>query len=123
MRAQTIPLVLAAVVLCTAAHAADAGNGRLLYESRCIGCHSPDANRVGPKHRGVVGRAAGSVSSFRYSEALKDSGIVWTPEELDRWLAGPRSMVPGTRMTFSVRHAADRADIIAYLRRLAPGQR
>lgn len=116
-------LGLAAAVLAGTAEAADgdAERGAALYESRCGGCHSPDGDRVGPRHRGVVGRSAGSLEGFRYSPALAESGIVWTPDTLDRWLAAPRSLVPGTRMTFSVRDAGDRADIIAYLRSLTPG--
>lgn len=88
----------------------------MLYESRCTGCHSLDANRVGPRHRGVVGRAAGSVSNYPYSAALKGSGLTWTEANLDRWLQGPIKFVPGVRMGFSVAEAADRRDIIAFLK-------
>lgn len=81
----------------------------------CTGCHSVDANDIGPKHRGVVGRPAGSVPGYAYSAALKRSGIVWTPENLDKWLTNPQQMAPGTKMYFSVSNVRDRADIIAYL--------
>lgn len=81
----------------------------------CMGCHSLDDNDVGPKHRGVVGRHAGTVPGYNYSEALKASGIVWTPEMLDRWLQGPQKLVPGAKMFFSVANPKTRADIIAYL--------
>ncbi len=59
------------------ASAGDAVHGAELYDSRCVACHSPDANRVGPKHRGVVGRKAGSLPDFNYSKAVKNSGVVW----------------------------------------------
>ncbi len=94
-----------------------AGNpvaGEHLYAA-CMGCHSLDDNDVGPKHRGVVGRAAGTVAGYNYSSALKGSGIVWTSATLDLWLTSPQKLVPGTKMYFSVAKARDRADIIAYL--------
>lgn len=97
-----------------AAPKGDAVRGEHLYQS-CMGCHSLDDNDVGPRHRGVVGRAAGSVPDYAYSPALKASHIIWTPANLDRWLTGPRAMVPGTRMVYSVPAPQDRADIIAYL--------
>ena len=94
--------------------AGDPVAGARLYTA-CMGCHSLDENDVGPKHRGVVGRKAGSVPDFAYSPALKASGIVWTPDMLDRWLAGPQKLVPGAKMYFSVAKEQDRRDIIAYL--------
>jgi len=89
-------------------------NGAKLYQA-CMGCHSLDENDVGPKHRGVVGRKAGIVPGYAYSAALKKSGIVWTPDMLDRWLSGPQKLVPGAKMFFSIAKPQDRADIIAYL--------
>ena len=65
--------------------AGDAANGKALYESRCIACHSIDASRVGPAHRGVVGRKAGSVRDYDYSPAVKASRVVWNTQTLDRW--------------------------------------
>ncbi len=94
--------------------AGDAARGKLFYQS-CSGCHSIDENDVGPRHRGVVGRAAGAIAGYAYSAALKGSGIVWTPANLDRWLTNPQKLVPGAKMYFSVGSAQNRADIIAYL--------
>lgn len=91
-----------------------AATGMRLYQS-CSGCHSIDQDDVGPRHRGVVGRRAGTVPGYAYSAALRNSGIVWTPRLLDRWLSGPQKLVPGTKMYFSVAKPQDRADIIAYL--------
>jgi cytochrome c len=96
--------------------AADAGRGKQLYESRCIGCHSIDENRVGPAHRGVFGRKAGAAKGFDFSPALKASRMIWNEKTLDRWLTNPEATIPGQRMGFSVPKAADRADIIEYLR-------
>ena len=114
--------LLTAVALCAAAApaalAADAAHGEEIYNSRCIACHSPDANRVGPKHRGVVGRTAGTLPDFNYSKAVKSSGVVWSEETLDKWLTNPQAFIPGQRMNFKVTDPADRADLIAYLKTL-----
>lgn len=96
----------------------DATRGQELYESRCIACHSPDANRVGPMHRGVVGRKAGSLPDYTYSKALKAGDFVWSDETLDQWLTNPQAFVPGQKMNFKVAKPKDRADIIAYLNSL-----
>ncbi|MBX9965177.1 MAG: c-type cytochrome [Burkholderiales bacterium] len=107
------------LALCFAhAHGAgDPARGAELYEARCTGCHSLDANRIGPMHRRVVGRKAGSVRDYAYSPALGKSKLTWSEANLDRWLANPEALVPGQKMGYSVPESADRADIIAYLRR------
>ena len=102
--------------LLAAPPAGDAKNGAQIYQDKCGACHSLDANRIGPKHRGVFGRKAGSVPDFSYSAALKKSGIVWNAQTLDRWLQGPTLMVPGTAMGFRLTSAQERADVIAFLR-------
>ena len=99
------------------AQSGDASRGRILYQA-CTGCHSIDEDDIGPRHRGVVGRAAGTVPGYAYSPALKRSGFVWDPTNLDRWLTNPQAMVPGAKMFFAIRSAEDRADIIAYLSEL-----
>jgi cytochrome c len=99
------------------AWAADATRGGDLYESRCFGCHSLDANRIGPMHRGVFGRKAGSVADFGYSPAVKNSPVVWDEQTLERWLTNSQQVIPGTRMNFRVALPEDRADIIAYLKK------
>ena len=107
-------------LIATIAHAdtgaphGDPVRGQTLYQT-CSGCHSLDENDVGPKHRGEVGRHAGSVPGFSYSPALKASGLTWSKANLDRWLTNPQALVPGARMFFSVRDPQTRADIIAYL--------
>jgi len=115
------PLTAAAMWSATASSASaggDAVHGEEIYNSRCVACHSPDANRVGPRHRGVIGRKAGSLPDFNYSKAVKNSSIVWDEQTLDKWLTNPQAFVPGQRMNFKVADPADRADIIAYLKTL-----
>jgi cytochrome c len=85
---------------------------------QCRACHVADAatNRVGPHLVGLFGRTAGSVEGFNYSDAMRESGITWTPESLSAYLADPRGTIPGNRMTFAgVRDETQRADLIAYL--------
>ena len=114
-----LSLALAVTVMLHAGElrAADADRGEKLYGSRCAGCHSLDQNRIGPLHRGVFGREAGTVADFDYSDALHDSKVVWDDQSLDAWLADPQAFIPGQRMFFSLRKADERGDIIAYLRR------
>ena len=71
---------------------------------------------MGPRHRGVVGRRAGSVADYNYSAALKNSGLTWDEATLDRWLTNPSALVPGTKMFFKLDSPQDRADVIAYLK-------
>ena len=94
----------------------DANNGKLLYASRCIACHSIDASLAGPAHRGVFGRKAGSVIDFDYSPALKKSRVIWNEKTLDKWLANPEKAIPGQKMNYSVADAGERGDLIAYLK-------
>lgn len=94
---------------------ADAARGKTLYESRCIGCHSIDDNRVGPAHRGVVGRKAGSVRDYDYSPAVKSSKLVWDVALLQKWLTNPEALIPGQRMGYAVDEAKDRLDLAEYL--------
>jgi cytochrome c len=93
----------------------NAERGATVYE-RCEGCHSLDSNRVGPRHRGVYGRVAGSVSDYRYSAALRDADHRWNEESLDAWLANPGKFVPGSRMGFRLSDPQERADVIAFLK-------
>jgi len=116
MRLPALPVAAMLALAAADTAAADVARGQELYESRCGGCHSLDANRVGPAHRGVYGRKAGSVASFGYSAAVKNSTVVWEDRTLDAWLTNPQALIPGQRMNFRVALPVDRADIIAYLR-------
>lgn len=96
--------------------AGDATRGALAYAASCGSCHSLDSNRVGPAHRGVYGRKAGSAPGYAYSAAVRKSSIIWDAAALDRWLQDPRAVIPGTKMAFRLADQQRRADIIAYLR-------
>lgn len=115
----TLGLLIGATLLALmpprALAAGDAARGAQVYEARCAGCHSVQADRVGPRHAGVVGRQAGSVPGFAYSPALQKSGITWDAATLERWLADPEALVPGQRMGYRLGDASQRADVIAYL--------
>lgn len=114
--------LLAAVLLAAGACRADPAaieRGRQLYEARCTACHSVDADRTGPRHRGVVGRVAGTVAGFDYSPALAASRITWTPQTLSAWLRGPEQLVPGQRMGYRMEDPREIADVVAYLATLA----
>ncbi len=93
----------------------DAKRGEETYARLCIGCHSIDQNRIGPKHRGVIGRRVGGVEDFKYSDALARSTLTWDAALLDRWLENPEATIKGQKMGFRVNTAAARSDIIEYL--------
>jgi cytochrome c len=74
-------------------------------------------NKVGPSLAGIVGRPAGSIPGFRYSEANKGSGITWTEQELYVYLEDPKKKIPGTIMAFAgIKDSQKRADLISYLK-------
>ena len=113
-------IIAVALLLPTAgtARAQDAAAGEKDFLV-CRACHQIGPNAkigVGPVLNGVVGRKAGTYPNYTYSPANKDSGIVWTPEELDRYLASPQSVVPHTKMIFpGLKDEQKRKDVIAYL--------
>jgi cytochrome c len=116
MRLAALAGLLALCAVAPACAAPDARRGEQVY-SRCLACHALAYDRVGPRHCGLFGRPAGSVPGFAYSPAMKASGITWNERTLERFLAGPLQTVPGTTMTYDgVPDAADRADLIAYLK-------
>ena len=96
----------------------DAGAGKDVFDRRCSGCHSADSSKEGPPLRGVVGRKAGTVSGFLYSDSLRASGITWNEELLMKWLENPDAMVKGTDMEFRVPKAEEREAVVAYLKSL-----
>lgn len=97
----------------------DPAHGEKLYEENCKVCHSLDRNAIGPKHRGVFGRKAGTVQGYDYSAVLKNSGIVWNEQTLDKWLTDSQAFVPDNKMFFSVDDPQERSDIIAFLKEKA----
>ncbi|TFU03092.1 cytochrome c family protein [Polymorphobacter arshaanensis] len=100
-----------------ASYTGDAAKGKVDFIT-CQTCHSLDAgvNKIGPSLHGIIGRKAGTVPDFKYSNANKGSGITWTPEKLFQYLEKPQRVVPGTKMTFAgFDDPQKRADVIAYL--------
>jgi cytochrome c2 len=107
------------VLLASVAHAeGDVKRGQKLYDE-CIACHAPERGAqqgVGPSLFGVIGRKAGDNNDFRFSPALKRSGIVWSERELDAYIADPQKKIPANRMPYSgMSNARDRADLLAYI--------
>ena len=97
----------------------DAARGEKKFED-CAACHRLEAgaNNVGPSLHGIFSRKAGEIADFRYSPAIKRSGITWTPATLDAFIKEPQAMVPANRMPYAgMAGAADRADLIAYLQK------
>jgi cytochrome c len=113
-----VRVILAAAIALSwgvAEAAGDATRGEQLY-ARCAACHALSYDRVGPRHCGLLGRRAGAVMGFEYSAAMKKSGIVWSAKTLDRFIADPIGVVPGTTMTYAgVKDSRERADLVAYL--------
>jgi cytochrome c len=96
----------------------DAAQGEKVF-NQCKACHAVDEpkNKVGPHLVGVFGRAAGSVEGFRYSDAMKESGVTWNEETIAAYLADPRGYIKGNRMAFvGLKKEEDIADLIAYLK-------
>jgi cytochrome c len=101
--------------LCMGAQAQSVARGQALFESRCVACHSLDANRVGPALRGVVGRPAGKARDYFYSEAMAGATHVWDVPQLKAWLTNPEDVVPGQDMNYRLDLPQDRDDVVAYL--------
>ena len=91
--------------------------------AQCAACHSVEPGRTvfGPSLAGVAGRQAGAVPGYAYSPALAGSGLTWNAKTLDRWLAGPQRLVPGTKMPFGgMTNPAQRKQVVDYLMTLRP---
>ncbi len=115
--------VLSLTLFLMAAARADGGTAR--GEARfqdCAACHKLEAgsNDVGPSLHGIFERKAAALTDFRYSPAMKRSGISWTPETLDKFITEPQAMVPANRMPYAgMANPNDRADLIAYIQKMS----
>jgi cytochrome c len=124
MTSRFLSRVAAALLLLflgTVVRADDAGDpvmGKRLF-AQCGSCHAVEANgaeKIGPSLHGLFGRKAGAVPAFAYSQAMRESGIVWDAHQLGAFIKQPSVFLPGTRMAFlGVAKDQARADIIAYL--------
>ena len=113
-----VAALMAAPLFLPTAHAQNADNGKKVFTQTCSICHDarPGSNRVGPSLFGVVGRTTGSVPGFTYSEANRNAHIAWNPATLDQYIANPRGVIPGTRMSYAgLKDDQKRHDLIAYL--------
>lgn len=121
MKLKYICLVAATVWAGSAAGASagDAAAGETIFNQKCKVCHQIGEgakNFVGPELNGLIGRKTGSVPDYNYSDANKDSGIVWDEAKLKDYLLSPKTVVPGTKMIFSgLPKETDRDNLIAFL--------
>jgi cytochrome c len=103
------------------AMAQDAEEGEKVFK-KCQACHVVDKeqNRVGPHLVGIIGRKAGAVEGFKYSDAMKESGKVWDEATIDAYLADPKGYIPKNKMAFAgLKKPEERAAVIAYLKEAA----
>ena len=96
--------------------------GHELFQVRCSVCHDLARNKVGPMLGNVFARRAGSAPGYNYSTALAHAGIVWSADNLDKWLGNPKQFIAGVRMPVRVTDSRDRRDLIAYLQGLKPSK-
>jgi cytochrome c len=110
---------LLAAAHATSAEAADPASGAKVFSGQCAVCHSAartGPQSIGPHLFGVVGRRAGTLGGYNFSPAMKASGLIWTPEQLKRYLTNPAGFVRGNKMPFAGLHNASQLEnLIAYL--------
>ena len=103
----------------TSEPAAVTASARPASYAQCAICHVAEqgaASTLGPNLFGVVGRPAGTLEGFAYSQPMKDSGVTWDAEQIDAFITTPQKVVPGTRMAFGgVADAGKRKEIVDYL--------
>jgi cytochrome c len=125
---QKIAVAIAGVVvLTTAANAENAAEGEKVF-AICKACHQIGdgaKNGIGPELNGIVGRKAGSVAGYSYSDANKNSGITWDEASLTEYLKDPKVKVPGTKMVFAgIKDDQKVKDLVAFLKQFdATGKR
>jgi len=98
----------------------DVKKGAKLFKAKCAQCHTCEKGgnvKQGPPLFGIFGRTSGQADGFTYSEANKDSGIVWSDKHMFEYLVNPKKYMPGTKMVFAgVKKEKERADLCEYLR-------
>jgi cytochrome c len=106
------------LALAVASPAVAADDGAALFKKNCATCHAIEKGappRQGPPLYGVIGRKAGTIEGFKYSEGLKAAGWEWTPEKIDEWISFPKKMIRDTFMVYRQNDPEIRKAIIAYL--------
>lgn len=125
MRKLSLPVVaaaLATVIFAPQVQAGDAAAGQKVF-NKCRACHVADkeTNRVGPHLVGIIGRKAGTVDGFKYSDGMKgagEKGLVWTEENFTKYMKDPKDFVPGNRMAFvGLKSDKEIEDLIAFLKK------
>ena len=113
-----------AVIAAPASAAGDAEAGGKLFTKTCGGCHSIGEGArggFGPELNGIIGRPAGTTQDYQYSDAMKNSGVVWTREKLAAYIEDPKAVVSGTRMIFwGISDQEKIENILAYLATFQP---
>ena len=100
------------------ANTADLVKGKKVFK-KCVACHSlqEGKNKIGPPLNNLLGRKAGSVKGYKYSKAMKNSGVVWNEESLDKFLTKPRKFIPKTKMSFrGIKKKSLRDDLISFFK-------
>ncbi len=117
IRQLVLAALAAGISLVASVPAAQAEDGKALFEKNCGTCHSVKAGemRQGPSLHGVVGRKAGKLEGFKYSAALAAADWTWNAEMLDKWITDPHDVLPDTVMMYQQDDPAIRAAIIGYL--------
>ncbi len=111
-------MAVAAAVSGPALADGDAAKGKKVF-NKCKACHVADEakNKVGPSLHGVFGRKAGTVEGFKYSDAMKESGVEWSEETLAEYVKKPKEFIPGNKMAFAgIRKDDQIEDLIAFLK-------
>jgi cytochrome c len=119
-----VAVALAFLVATRAGAQADPAAGETVFNQKCASCHSVTADLahglLGPNLVGVIGRTAGTVAGWEFSTALKEARVIWTDENLNKWLMDSTAFVPQAQMDLKLPSRFEREDVVAYLRNLKP---
>ena len=110
--------IIIVILIFSVANAADPVNGKKVFK-KCVACHSlqEGKNKIGPSLYNLLDRKAGLVEGYKYSKAMKNSGVVWDEESLDKFLTKPRKFIPKTKMAFrGIKNKSLRDDLISFLK-------
>ena len=110
--------IITFILIFSIANAGDPVKGKKVF-MKCVACHSlqEGKNKMGPPLNNLLGRKAGSVEGYKYSKAMKNSGVVWNEESLDKFLTKPRKFIPKTKMSFrGIKKKSLRDDLISFFK-------